>query len=229
MVIEIQNKRGGLVKKYVTLLIPVIILALSLVIISGCGIAQSDYDDLLTQKEALENENNNLRNSYDTLQTDYDSAKSDLDSISAELETRTAEYYTLSTEYDALLTEKNTLEGDISDLQSQYDTAQTELDEIAALYPLEPFSSPSELEDWLENNDVSEQPLAETAGELMYKALDLQYYAMLDGYFISVDYDYIESDDAYAIFCTTIIDDVIWYWDPETDEVFLDSYFGRID
>jgi len=60
------------------------------------------------------------------------------------------------------------------------------------------------------------------------RALEVQEDALLDGYIISVDYDYNSTEDTYTVFCVTIIDGDIWYWDPETDEVYQDASLGKV-
>jgi hypothetical protein len=38
-----------------------------------------------------------------------------------------------------------------------------------------------------------------------------------------MDYDYDATEGTYGVFCTTIIDGFVWYWDPETDDVSQDA------
>jgi hypothetical protein len=49
---------------------------------------------------------------------------------------------------------------------------------------------------------------------MVWTCLEVQQDAMIDGYIVSVDYDTF-NDGTYMIYCTTIIDGNIWYWDPE--------------
>ena len=51
---------------------------------------------------------------------------------------------------------------------------------------------------------------------------------MKDGYIVSVNYDYDAEDDSYSVWCTTIINGRIFYWDPETNGVFEDNDFGTV-
>ena len=90
------------------------------------------------------------------------------------------------------------------------------------------FSSLTELEEWLQANDVSDRPTAEYASEWYRKALEIQEDALRDGYIVSADYDYDAETDSYTVYCITIIDGDIWYWDPETDEPYIDYSLGKI-
>ena len=90
------------------------------------------------------------------------------------------------------------------------------------------FSSITELEEWLRENDVSERPATEDAGQRYRKALDIQEDALGDGYIVSADYDYDLTMDTYYIHCVTIIDGDIWYWDPETDDPYANYFLGKV-
>jgi len=167
-----ENRKESVVKKPKRLLVPAVFLILGLVAISGCGIAQSDYDALAGQKDALEIERNAL--------------------------------------------------------QADYDAVKAELDEMKQTCPPREFSSRTELEDWLYQNDVSEKPEAAFVDAWFAKALEIQDDALLDGYLVSADYDYYEVDDTYSVFCTTVIDGYVWWWDPETDDVISDTTLGKV-
>ena len=184
-----------------------VVLVLTATAITGCGVAQSEYDALLAQKQALENEVDNLQADYDAKKADYDSMKTD---------------------YNALIA-KSILENDIEALRFDRDATQAKLDDIKKVYPPREFSSRAELEDWLFLNDASEKPASTYVDGWFAKALEIQYEALLDGYIVSADYDYFEEDDTYTVFCTTMIDGYVWYWDPDSDEVASDAYLGKIN
>lgn len=117
--------------------------------------------------------------------------------------------------------------------QEEYDelteenaSLQEELSTLKTLYPPHDFSSLSELQEWLAQNEVSEREDV-TSGERWYsKALEIQEDALMDGYIISVDYDDDEGNT--SVFCVAIIDGDIWYWDPETDEPMQDDTWGKV-
>jgi len=90
------------------------------------------------------------------------------------------------------------------------------------------FSSSEELEDWLHTNDVSEKPDVFSIASIYSKALEIQQDALSDGYIVSVDSDYDRTDDILFIFCTTIVEGYVWYWDPQTDEAFEDTHLGKV-
>ena len=90
------------------------------------------------------------------------------------------------------------------------------------------FSSPSELQDWLLKNNVSEQTDTTTADRWYSKALQIQEDALKEGYIVSADYDYDKETALYMVYCVTIIDGDIWYWDPETDEPYVNYSLGKV-
>lgn len=153
-----------------------------------------------------------------------------------------SEYEALQAENAALIDENTglkaqfqTAQADLTNKQADYDALNTdyeavsqELAEIKEIYPPRDFSSLSELQDWLLANDVSERPLVEYAEGWYSKALDIQEDAQADGYIVSVDYDYDEVEDSYWVWCATIIDGDIWFWDPETDEPLQEYSLGKV-
>jgi len=118
--------------------------------------------------------------------------------------------------------------------QEEYDeltkenaSLQEELSTLKTLYPPHDYTSLSELQEWLAQNEVSERDDV-TSGERWYsKALEIQEDALMDGYIISVDYDDDEEGNT-SVFCVAIIDGDIWYWDPETDEPMQDDTWGKV-
>jgi hypothetical protein len=90
------------------------------------------------------------------------------------------------------------------------------------------FASYEELSQWLQANDVSEQPISDYASEWYYKALQVQEDALKDGYTVSAAYYYDAATDSYVVYCITIIDGDIWCWDPETDQPYADYSLGKV-
>ncbi len=120
------------------------------------------------------------------------------------------------------------LQADYDELNTQHEAVENELAEIKEVYPAGDFSSLSELNDWLLENDVSEKPDT-TYGEDWYgRALEVQEDTLRDGYIVSADYDYDAEGDSYLVWCTTIINGRVFYWDPETDDVFEDNDIGTV-
>ncbi|MBA7672740.1 hypothetical protein ES703_80927 [subsurface metagenome] len=126
------------------------------------------------------------------------------------------------------ISEYEALQADYDELNANYAAVEAELAEIKEVYPPRDFSSLSELQDWLLQNDVSERALATTAERWYSKALEIQEDALIDGYMVSADYDYDPETDLFYIFCVTIINGDIWYWDPETDEPYQEHYLGKV-
>ncbi|UCB42061.1 MAG: hypothetical protein JSV77_06200 [Dehalococcoidales bacterium] len=113
-------------------------------------------------------------------------------------------------------------------LQNEYDILKAELDGIQEVYPPRDFSSISELEDWLSTNDVSEEPLVEYADEWYRKALKIQEDALEDGYIISADYDIWEDGETASVWCVAIVRGRAFFWDPETDDITEETFFGTV-
>ncbi|MFC1914867.1 hypothetical protein ACFLWK_01275 [Chloroflexota bacterium] len=114
-------------------------------------------------------------------------------------------------------------------LQSENANLVAELAEMKEVYPPRDFSSLGELRGWLMANDISEKPDTQFIEDWYGRALEVQEAAARDGYLVSVDYDYYEEDDTYNVWCATVIDGYIWFWDPETDEAFQDEDFGVVE
>ena len=93
---------------------------------------------------------------------------------------------------------------------------------------LRDFSSYEELAQWLQANDVSEMPVTDYANQWYNKALLVQEDALNDGYIVSAAYHYDTEMGTYSVYCLTIIDGDVWYWDPETDEPYVDFNLGKV-
>lgn len=143
-------------------------------------------------------------------------SKSDYDALQAEKAN-------LETELAAAQSDLSSLQGDYDALDANYQAASSELAELEAVYPPKEFPSRTALEDWLQENEVSEEPVTMYTADWYGKALELQEDALADGYVVSVDYDYDSGTGIYMVYCVTIIDGDIWYWDPETDAVYRES------
>jgi len=185
-------------KRFYWLLIGSVVLCLILLV--GCGVPQSEYETLQTEHAALVQEKASLTAELEAAQSDLTNAQAEND--------------TLKTNY--------------AELNANYETVSEELAEIKEVYPPRDFSSLQKLQDWLLNNDVSERPVTTTAERWYSKALEIQEDALKDGYIVSVDYEGPDDEDNYMVFCVTIINGDIWYWDPETDEPYQDYSWGKV-
>ncbi len=120
------------------------------------------------------------------------------------------------------------LKADFDEAKARYEAAESELAQVREVYPLRDFPSLTALKDWLAENDVSEKPDTTYAEDWYGRALEVQEDAAVDGYIISADYDYSEEEEAYLVWGIAIINGKIFYWDPETDEVFEDDVLGTV-
>lgn len=154
--------------------------------------------------------------------------QSELEALQADYEAAQAEQASLVAENTSLKGQLRAAQSDLTSAQADYEAVNQELLEIKEVYPPRDFSSLTELQDWLRANDVSERPPMQFAEDWYGKALAIQEDALRDGYTVSVDYDYYEETDEFGIFCITIIDGDVWYWDPETDEPLQDYTLGKV-
>ncbi len=187
---------------------------LASLLLAGCGVSQADYDELFAQKTALETEKQALQGQYDDLMTENAG-------LAADYEQLTSDYATLETNFQALQDMKDAIE-------LQLLTASDQVAALQAVYPPRDFASLRELEDWLAANDVSEKPITANAEDWIGRAIEVQEDALADGYVVSVDYDGPDADGLYLVYCTAVINGFIYFWDPETDEVWQDTSLGSV-
>ena len=204
-------------------LVSLIVLVMAIFTLVGCGIPQADYDALLAQKTALEAEKRTAQTNFSSLQTEKKALESEKTALESEKQTLQNNYDRLNDDHNALQAEQNALKAEKEQLQNQYEATNTELANIKTLYPPRDFDSKTELENWLAQNTVSAKPDTDNAEDWIGRALEIQEDALLDGYIVNVDYDYTSTDDSYFVFCTTVIDGFIWFWDPETDDISQDT------
>lgn len=112
--------------------------------------------------------------------------------------------------------------------KAEYDDVKAELETVKKVYPLREFASLNDLKAWLAVNEVSKEKAATTGPELYARALKIQEAAMLDGYMISADYDYLKATNSYLVYCVAVIGGRVYYWNPETDEVTEDTTIGTV-
>ena len=154
------------------------------------------------------------RSEYEALQADYDILQQQSSGLSSQLQQAQSDLTSLQADYDTLNTD--------------YEAVSQELADIERVYPPRDFSSVLELRNWLQLNDVSDQPPTPDVSSWYSKALQIQEDALRNGYIISVDFDYDPETDSFYVFCVTIINGDIWFWDPETDEPFQYTGFGNV-
>ena len=137
----------------------------------------------------------------------------------SEYEALQGENATLVEENTSLKAELVGVQSDLAKAQADYEAASNELAEIKEVYPPRDFSSLSELQDWLLENDVSERPAAQFVEGAYLKALEIQEDALKDGYIVSAWIDYYPDTEEFYINCTAVADGNVWMWNPETDEL----------
>ena len=112
--------------------------------------------------------------------------------------------------------------------EAEYEALEAELNDLKEVCPPRDFSSLSELEDWLSNNDISEEPITQYADEWYRKALRIQEDALEDGYIVSADYDLWEDGETASVWCVAIVRGRVFFWDPESDELTEEIFFGTV-
>ncbi len=187
-------------KRFNWLLIGSVILSLAMVLLVGCGVSKSEYEALQAEHATLLEENTSLEVELEGVQSDLVGMQANLAGVQA----------------------------DYDELNANYVSTKNELAEIKEVYPPKDFSSLSELQDWLVENEVSERAPTTFAENWYSKALEIQEDALKDGYIISVDLDYAPEAELFYVACVTIINGDIWYWDPETDEPTQYYGFGKV-
>ena len=113
-------------------------------------------------------------------------------------------------------------------LEQENNTLQGNIDELNEVFPPRDFSSYTELVSWLQTDDVSEGPAPTNLEEWYSNALKVQEHAFNDGFIVSVDYDYYADYDEIRVWCVTVINSYLFYWDPETDDVQEDFSLGAV-
>ena len=93
---------------------------------------------------------------------------------------------------------------------------------------LKDFTSSDDLVQWLNNSPVLKLPPVDNVTDWFNKARMIQAEALADGYVINIDYDYYVTDDTYKIYCTAVIDDKVYFWDPESNNITMDHGLSGI-
>jgi hypothetical protein len=152
---------------------------------------------------------------YNDLQANYDAAEEQNTSLSAQL---------LGSQSQA-----NQLQADLAAAQTELETANAQINDLQNAPPARYFSSTTELQNWLLENAVSDQPYATTYAGWYGKALEVQRDAFSDGYIISVQYHYCDEEQHITyIACIAAVGGYLWMWDPETDNIYPENIMGRI-
>ena len=191
----------------------------------GCGIPQEEHDAVVAERDtglakvaSLESDLAATETELETTENILGETEDDLAATQSDLAATQTELADAESQISSLRSAANKAKSDLAAVQGDYEAASTELADIKELYPPRDFSSLRELEDWLAENDVSERSASQYVETLYGKALQIQEDALKDGYIISVNVYYDESDGLYYVSCVAVIDGELWVWSPETDE-----------
>jgi len=192
----------------------------------GCGVKQEVYDsvvaDLNTAQQELQSvraELSGTQGELETNKTELEATEEELAAKKTELESSQSELTSLLAEKDILITEKAALQTDYDDLNDEHNAVKQEMADIKEVYPPRHFSSKKELQDWLNENDVSEREDSSAAEFLYEKALEIQAAALEDGYIVSVYIDYFPDLKIFTVVLEAVAGGDVFAWDPETDEL----------
>lgn len=212
-----------------------VVLLLAAWLVAGCGVAQEMYDSTVSELDKAKSEVETAREGLEAAEArvaemapTLEKARSEFEAARDELEVVRAQVAELAASVEKATADNSALDEEKERLQSSLTSVSDELAEFKRVYPPREFNSRMELEDWLLANDVSEKPNTPDAEGWYNRALEVQADALADGFLVSVDYDGPDEELAYTIFCTTVISGSVWFWDPETDEVFQDTYLTGV-
>jgi predicted nuclease with TOPRIM domain len=98
-----------------------VFLAVALIVaLSGCGVSKAKYEELLSEKLALEERVEAAENAKTALKTEYDKLLAEKLDLASKLEVANNEKSALKAEYDKLLDEKIALTAAQEKLQQEY-------------------------------------------------------------------------------------------------------------
>jgi hypothetical protein len=109
------------------------VVLLALLLSAGCGVSQSDYDDLLAQAEAAKTRASRCESELSDAQADLAEAQSALEEAQNELEARGQEVVTADSYASALLDQVSTLEEEVTSLSGQVSSLEDSLAAAEAL------------------------------------------------------------------------------------------------
>ena len=222
-------------KWIINLLISVLVIV---VIVAGVVYYQKigELKDAQTEIASLEEVVYTLEAKVSNIETDLAATEAQVSTLEPSLAAAEAQVSTLQADLSATEAQVSILETGLAAAEAQVSTLQAdlaaesdELAEIKKVYPVRNFSSRRELEEWLIANDISEKPNTPDVERWLSRALEVQKDAFADGYVVSVDYDGPDEEGGYTVFCTTVIDGYIWWWDPETDDIAQQQGLARIE
>ena len=104
-----------------------VVTAISLLSLAGCGVPKDKYESLLNEKITLEEKVTVLTASKDALKKEYDNLLKDKMDIATKLETLTNEKTAMKGEYDKILDEKITLKAAYDKLLAENKDLQEKL------------------------------------------------------------------------------------------------------
>ena len=157
----------------------------------------------------------------------YSGLQADLDDTEAENSSLTGQLSSVQSNFSQTQSSLSSLQSDYDSLQNSYNSVSSQLTDIQAIFPPGEFASSEELQQWLNGNTISNLPPVQSYEEWYSLGLQLQWDAFNDGYIISVDIDYYDTD--IGVWCVTVVDGFMWVWDPATDEIFQDTSVGPIN
>jgi regulator of replication initiation timing len=109
-------------------LLTIVVVLLATIALTGCGVPQEDYDQVVGDLTAAQTEIAGLETEIQKLETELATVQDQSSSLQNELDAAIAEYKGLQTEYDDLSSELDDGMAEYSALQSDYDDLNVFLD-----------------------------------------------------------------------------------------------------
>jgi hypothetical protein len=108
---------------------------------------------------------------------------------------------------------------ELASTEAELVSTEAELDGIKEVYPPRYFSSGTELQNWLADDNISDRSSSDAI--VWYSnARELQKRALEDGYIINA-YVWDNLDGTYSAYCDAVTEDnSLYWWDPETDDTY---------
>jgi len=107
---------------------------------------------------------------------------------------------------------------ELTSTKAELASTEAELTEIEEVYPPGYFSSSTELQNWLADDNISDRSSVDAV--LWYaNAQELQQRALEGGYIINA-YIWDNLDGTFSVYCDAVTEDnSLYWWDPETDDI----------
>ena len=106
------------------------LLALFLFVLVGCGVSKSQYEQVVRQKDDLEDQVTKLNGELQKLQKDHEAVLAQKEGLQSEFEKAKGEKEALRLEYDRALNEKISLKSEYDRLLREKQVLESQVDQL---------------------------------------------------------------------------------------------------